>query len=87
MLGQIGAEFADVFVRNIDAAVLAILAHVAQDVGQLKRDAAFLGQRKRLGRFESEDVNDGETNHARHLIAVAIQLIEGLELLGLADPS
>src|SRR6202035_1322354 len=32
---------------------------------------------------KSEDVNDGETNHARHLIAVSIQFVKGLELLGL----
>src|SRR5580698_603677 len=83
MNAQIGAELADVFLRKIDAAILAILAHVAQDVGQLECDAAFFGQLQGFGRLEAEDVNDGEANHASHLVAVAIQLVEGLELFGL----
>jgi hypothetical protein len=35
--------------RQIDAAAPGVLADVAQDVGQLERDAALLGQRQRGG--------------------------------------
>src|SRR6202034_2309691 len=80
---QIGAEFANIFLRDVNAVILEVLADVAQDVGQLERDAAFLGQLKRFGRLKTKNVDDGEANHARDLIAVAIQLIEGSELLGL----
>src|ERR1700733_3497106 len=49
VLGQIGAELADVFLRNIDTPVLAILTHIAQNVGQLKRYIALLRQRQCIG--------------------------------------
>ena len=73
------AEAAQVFGRQIDAAAFGILADVAQDVGQLKRHAAFLGQRQGARRIEAEDVDDGQPHHRRHLVAVAVQLVESLQ--------
>ena len=43
------AEALQIFRRQIDAAQFRILPHVAQDVGELKRDAALLGERQRFG--------------------------------------
>ena len=56
-----------------------VLPDVAQDIGQLERHAALLGQRQRLGGIEAEDVDDGQPHHRSHLVAVAVQLVEGLE--------
>src|SRR5579863_6135957 len=74
------AKLAQVFGRKVDPVALRILADVAQDVGQLKRHAAFFGQRQRAGRIETEDVHDGQPDYGGHLVAVLIKLTEGFNL-------
>src|SRR5205823_10692042 len=63
---------------KIDAALRGVLLNVAQNIRQLKSDAAFFGQRQSAARIESEDVDDGQADHARHLIAILIELVERL---------
>ena len=67
--------------------MLGVLADVAQDVGELERDAALFGQRQRAARVEAEDVDDGQPHHAGHLVAVAVELVEGLRCGAARDRS
>ena len=49
-----------------------VFADIAQNVSQLKRHAALFGERQGAARIEAEDVDDGQPDHRRHLVAVAV---------------
>eukprot|EP00964_Phaeocystis_antarctica_P106375 scaffold71262_cov69-Phaeocystis_antarctica.AAC.1 len=77
------AEALEVLPRQVDPLAGAVLAHVAQDVGQLQRDAQRQRGLERLLQRRilrgAHDREDHEPHGARHAVAVDVQLVEGVE--------
>ena len=70
------AEAIQIFLRQINAAHLVIAAHVANDIGQLKREAQPFGQ---IGRFriaESKNVQARQPHGPGHAIAIFRKAVE-----------
>src|SRR5207237_2857703 len=62
--------------RKVHSAALGILAHVAQDVGQLERDPTLLGQRQRVLRIEAERSEEHTSELQSHLNLVCRLLLD-----------
>src|ERR1017187_10467060 len=73
-------EAAQVFGRQINSAARRVFPDIPQDIGQLERHAAFFGQRQRAARLEPENGYGCQPDHRRRLVAIAVELIEGLKL-------
>ena len=72
-----GVKFA---AGDVDSAEGGIFAQIAEDVGELKRDAAVDRQGFGcLAAFESPDKNAGDADDAGDAIAIFAQLVEGLD--------
>ena len=65
-----------IFERQINAAHFVVAAHVANDIGQLKRDAQFFGQVRRVRIVKSEHVQAREAHRPGHAIAIFAQAVE-----------
>ena len=83
------AEPFEVLPGQVEPAVLRVLADVAEDVGQLQRDPARLGQR--LGpaalRAVAPDVQAAEPDGRGDVVAVAVQVVERRERPRVRGPS
>src|SRR5579863_4527718 len=82
-------EADEIFRRKVNPSQSGVFANVTQDVSELKRDTAFLGQRKSVGRGEAEYVYGGEADHGGYSIAVLVELVERCDGAGLkigSDP-
>ena len=68
----------EILLRNVDATLLEIAPHVAQDVGQLQGDAEVdrVLLRRRLA--AAEDVEADEPDGRRHANAVLVEVVERL---------
>ncbi len=73
------AEPLEILVRQVHASVLVVLADVAQDIGQLHRDAEVVGQARVLADVAAgEDRQAQPSDRARDVAAVDDELVEGL---------
>ena len=73
-------KFLQVFVWKINATHRGVFFHVANDVGQLERDAATLGQPLGVGIVISENLDADQSHHRGHVIAVQVKIFEGAVL-------
>src|SRR5579885_2302134 len=69
-------EAVEVFGGNVNAPEFGVFTYITQNVRQLKRDAAFFGERQRFGRVETENMDGGEADDRRHTITVLIKFVE-----------
>src|SRR5450631_1173573 len=67
------AETPQFVLRQIDAAALRVLADVADDVGELERDAEFAGIRSRGGFFVTEYLRRQQSDNSGNAVAVALE--------------
>ena len=73
----------EVFAGEVGAAGLGVLAEVAEDVGELERDAALDRQGLGLGAAgEAPDVDARDADDAGDAVAVLVQVVEGVERRG-----
>ena len=66
----------EIFLGQIDAAHLIIFRHVAQDVGQLKRDAQLFRQVRRVRIVKSKHMQARQAHGSGHAVAVFAQPVE-----------
>src|SRR6266568_1745920 len=66
-------ELPELVHREIDAALARVFAHVADDVGELEREAEPLGVVERPWIAVAEDRRRERADHARHAMAVELQ--------------
>ena len=80
-LVRLDAELPEIIPGQVDPPVAGVVADVAEDVGQLQRDAAVLGEPLGLApsRAISPDMQAAQSDHRCHVIAVVRQLGEGCE--------
>ena len=74
----------EVIERQIDAVARRILAHIAQNVGELEGDAGFLGQFLGALVAVAEDANADQAHDRRDQVAVAVEIGEGCVGVGRA---
>ena len=67
-----------ILLGEIDASRLPILAHVAQDIGELQRDPQFDGVGDRLVAGEADDMHTHQPHGRSDAIAIGDQLVKGL---------
>ena len=51
------AEVVKIFLRQIDPATSGVLAEIAQDIRELKRDAGLFGETDRIGPLKTPDMD------------------------------
>src|SRR5581483_3344966 len=69
----IAAEAAEVVRRQVDPATVEVFGQVAEDVGQLQRDAGVFGVDLRLLPAKSPNVDARQPDGRRDAVAVAVQ--------------
>src|SRR5262245_79510 len=73
----VAAEVPQILERQVDAAAGAVLAHVAQDVGELERDAEVVRIVHGGGMPAAEDLDAQEADGGGDQVAVLLELVEG----------
>src|SRR5262245_12440171 len=73
----VAAEVSQVLERKVDAAAGAVLAHVAQDVGELERDAEVARIVRGGGMPAAEDLDAEEADGGGDQVAVLLERAEG----------
>ncbi len=93
---DVAAEQGEVLLGQVDAADAVVLAHVAQDVGQLQRDAEIVGDSGVLGepvgarvraKSGAKTPKRQPADRARHAPAVGHEVVEGVVRPARARPS
>jgi len=76
-IGSAAAELRQVFLGQIDAAHFKIGSNVANDVGQLKREAKPFGEIGVARVAKTKDMQAGEPDGAGNSVAILGKLVEG----------